>query len=128
LQNIATLIFMWLHYFNFALMIENLIWQYKQLTSYGIWLLCAHTLEFCMSEHLMSFTQPLMIPMYMHLIKQQRWRRGSSFTLVRQIGQACTIFNFQLLILIYSCDFTNDYWSGGYLVYLAVPPPLLSKW
>jgi len=29
---------------------------------------------------------------------------GSSFTLVRQISQACTIFNFQLSILIYSCD------------------------
>jgi len=26
------------------------------------------------------------------------------FTLVRQISLACTTFNFQLLILIYSCD------------------------
>jgi len=29
---------------------------------------------------------------------------GSSFTLVRQISQACTTFNFQSLILICSCD------------------------
>jgi len=46
---------------------------------------------------------------------------GSSFTLVRKIGQACTIFNFQLSILIYSYDLLI---TIGPAATWSVPPPL----
>jgi len=41
---------------------------------------------------------------------------GSNFTLVKQISQAYTTFNINYYLFLW---FTNDYWSGGYLVCLA---------
>jgi len=50
---------------------------------------------------------------------------GNSFILVRQISQAYTTFNFQLLILIYSCDLLMIIGPAVAWSAWPVPPPLL---
>jgi len=55
-------------------------------------------------SHLLNRIPHLLSYSYILWLFVSNQGEGSSFTLVRKISQVYTIFNFQLIILIYSCD------------------------